>query len=148
MDSGCRFRFSGQPSGGCFESLLQHHSLSSGVRPSHHHCPHVPDIGDIGHPLQVGWDCVKTDEESREEQDRDGSHRTHERRNLEARQGHEEYSLDGAEDIPPNHLTLRTSPVVGEEESQRARVSLGWPRPGWPRMSPGRARSQSPEEGP
>lgn len=55
---------------------------------------------------------------------------------------HEEYSLEGAEDIPPTQVTLGTSPVAGKEESQRASVFLGWPRPGrWPRMFPGRARS-------
>lgn len=43
----------------------------------------VPDIGDVGHPLQVGWDGVKADKESGEEQDGDGCHGTHKCRNLE-----------------------------------------------------------------
>lgn len=60
---------------------FQRHSCGPRACPGHR--PHVPDIGDIGHPLQVGWDRVKADEESREEKDGDGSHGTHERGDLE-----------------------------------------------------------------
>lgn len=45
--------------------------------------PHtLPDIGNVGHPLQVGWDRVKADEEPREEEDRDGRDRPHKGRHL------------------------------------------------------------------
>lgn len=49
----------------------------------------------------------------------------------ETGRGHEECSREEAEDTPPTQVTPRTSPVVGKEDSQRARVFLDWPRPGW-----------------
>lgn len=35
--------------------------------------PAVPDIGNVGHPLEVCWDGVKADKKPREQQDWDGS---------------------------------------------------------------------------
>lgn len=62
--------------------LFSSRTAPSTPHPCRHH-PRVPDVGDVGHPLQVGWDGVKADKEPGEEQDRDGCHGTHKRRNLE-----------------------------------------------------------------
>lgn len=42
-----------------------------------------PDVGDVGHPLQVPGDGVETDEEPREQQDRDRCDRTNKCRHLQ-----------------------------------------------------------------
>lgn len=42
----------------------------------------TPDVGDVGHPLQVPGDGVETDEEPGEQQNRDRCDRTDERRHL------------------------------------------------------------------
>lgn len=42
-----------------------------------------PDVGNVGHPLQVPGDGVETDEEPREQQDRDRCDRTNKRRHLQ-----------------------------------------------------------------
>lgn len=43
----------------------------------------LPDIGDVGHPLQVCGDGVEADEEPREQEHWDGCHRAHEGGHLE-----------------------------------------------------------------
>lgn len=47
--------------------------------------PHPPDIGEVGAPLQVSGDGLETDEESRKQEDRDGSHWAHKGGHLKER---------------------------------------------------------------
>lgn len=37
----------------------------------------VPDIGNVGHPLEVCWDGIKADKKPREQKHRDGSNWAH-----------------------------------------------------------------------
>lgn len=47
------------------------------------HTPHtLPDVGDVGHPLQVSRDRVEADKEPREEEDGDGRYGSHKGRHL------------------------------------------------------------------
>lgn len=39
--------------------------------------PAVPDIGNVGHPLEVCWDGIKADKKPREQKDWDGSNWAH-----------------------------------------------------------------------
>lgn len=90
--------FSRQPRSGFCERLHvnQVPSLCLGKAP-----PTLPDIGDIGHPLQISRDGVEADEESREEEDGDGRHGAHERCHLGGDRG----ELTGREQVgrPAQH---------------------------------------------